>query len=207
MIDQEGILASCVAVNGSGRTDSQGLVGERRISKSVRNPPPVGRRPARNGIMIVGIAAVATLLLACSIDFGRSSSNDSPAVVAGDFAKIVFGHVNDSLQAPVLGAGVTVTTKYDSTVRKSLTTTTDNSGFYTVTFAAFDWYVNDIIQVEVTYDSLSAANSTVANSGPAQAVDVQFVEIIPEFSSAWTAALSTMVVVVAIVWNLRRVRS
>jgi len=154
--------------------------------------------------MIVGIAAVATMLLVCSVDFGRSSSSDSPAVVAGDFAKIVFGHVNDSLQAPVLGAGVTVTTKYDSTVRKSLITTTDNFGFYTVTFAAFDWYVNDIIQVDVAYDSLSAVNSTVANSGPAQAVDVQFVEIISEFSSALMVTLSTIVLIVAVVRNLRR---
>jgi phosphatidate phosphatase APP1 len=153
--------------------------------------------------MIVGIAAVATLLLACSIDFG-GSPRDSPVAVAAATIKVVFGHVNDSLQASVPGVGVTVTAKIDSTVHKILTTTTDNSGFYTVTFGASDWFVNDIIQVDVTYDSLSATNSTVANALPSQSVDVQFAEVIPEFSSAFVVTLSTIVLIVAVVRNFRK---
>jgi len=153
--------------------------------------------------MIVGIAAVATLLLAYSIDFG-GSSRDAPAAVAGTTIKVVFGHVNDSLLNPVPGAGVTVTAKIDSTVHKISTTTTDNSGFYTVTFGLSDWFVNDIIQVDVTYDSLSATNSTVANANSSQTVDVQFAEAIPEFNSALMVTLSTIVLIVAVVRSYRR---
>jgi len=203
VIDHHGIVTDCPARHGPGRARVRGIVGRNLAYCSVSKTRSRNSYCTRTRIAAVAATVVSALLLFHFLGPANSPS-DSKAVMAGNGPKIVSGHVYDSLLNPVPGADVTVMIKYDSTVRKTLTTSTDLSGFYTVTFgSASDWNEGETIQVDVTYDSLSATNSTIANLNPSQIVDVHFTEVIPEFGGLLVIVVLILPLLVAFVHRYR----
>ena len=100
--------------------------------------------------------------------------------------KIVRGYVYDSTGTPIENAFVTVQIKDGATVKATLTDTTNETGFYSVTFAPGDGVVGDTIFVNATYDMNYNTNSTIATSSqdqPIQFVNVTLGIVIPEFGS------------------------
>lgn len=71
----------------------------------------------------------------------------------------------------------------DDTVRSTLTDTSDETGYYSVTFGPSDWDIGDRIQVIATHGGNQESNSTTANSVAFQWCNVTFPYAIPEFGS------------------------
>lgn len=203
MIDQRRVLTACPARSGGSGIRLQGTVDKNLACHTVSKVRSsyISHRTLRR---IEAVAATVVLALLLFYFLGPADSpSDSNAVMAGSGPKIVSGHVYDSLLSPVPGADVTVRIKYDGTERKNMTTSTDLSGFYTVTFDMNYWMLGDTIQVDVTYDSLSATNSAIATALPAQTVDVHFSEVIPEFGGLLVAVVSVFPFLVAFAHRYR----
>lgn len=168
--------------------DMSGLVGGNRKFKSRRKHPLINSRnlSAVLALSLVGIAIVA-LILAPS-----EQKRESSILATGP--KTISGHIYDSGGSPVAGAVVHVASKSGSTTYANLTKTSDGSGFYFVVFAPAEWEIGYTIEVYATYGSYSAINTTTADPGPAQVVDVHFSVLIPEFTSLSFVAGMTVVV-------------
>ena len=139
--------------------------------------------------------AVATVIVAIALLIALSLNPASDRSVAAG-PKNVRGTVYDSIGNPVAGANVTVKIiRGGSTITTLWYDSTESNGFYTVTFGFGDWYDLDTIEVTAKYDLDEATNSTVADSGPLQTVDVHIGSlIIPEFGGL----LQAPVVVVSV---------
>lgn len=124
---------------------------------------------------IVAIAVIVTTLLAVP-------SN----VSAGGGPKIVQGWVWDNAGRNITGADVLIEIKDPNTwnTRASLTDTTDNDGYYQVSFGPSDWYDGDLINITVTYQASQVKNSTTALEGkPVQYLNATYPFEIPDFGS------------------------
>jgi len=165
-----------------------GLVGRNRKLRSRRKNPLINSRDlsAVLALSLVGIAIVALLL-------APSGPTRESSILATEI-KVISGHVYDSANTPIVGVAVHVASISGSTVVRNLTTTSDGSGFYTVTFGLPEWDIGNTIEVYATYGSYSAINTTTADAGPTQVVDVHFSVSIPEFTSLSFVAGMTVVV-------------
>jgi len=145
---------------------------------------------------IIRTAAVATAIVAAVLLIALSLNPAFDGSVAAQGPKNVRGTVFDSIGNPVAGANVTVKIIHGgSTIATLWYDSTESNGFYTVTFGFGDWYDLDTIEVTAKYDLDEATNSTVADSGPLQTVDVHIGSlIIPEFGGL----LQAPVVVVSV---------
>lgn len=107
-------------------------------------------------------------------------------VSAGDGPKIVRGWVWDNAGHNITGANVLIEIKNTSNweTRASLTDTTDDKGFYSVTFGFSDWYSGDSINITVTWEGKQLKNNTTAVSArPVQFVNATYPFEIPDLGS------------------------
>ncbi len=132
------------------------------------------KRAARTTAVTSVILLVLALLVIMTIYPASDRSN------AGTGPKTIRGYVYDFIGNPLSGASVTV---LDVTSSKSLTyDPTEPDGFYTVTFGFSDWNEGDTIQVTASYSGHPDVNSTTADAGPFQYVNVTIESVtIPEF--------------------------
>ena len=122
--------------------------------------------------------------------------------------KTVSGHVLNETSGAITGLLVTVTVKDGSVVRTLLTNTTDQNGFYTVTFTNDEWLLNDNIIVSATYDNRTEENSSSATANTAQEINLQFIPIIPEFGvmeiAIVASSIAALVTAIALIWRRKR---
>jgi hypothetical protein len=168
--------------------DMSGLVGGNRKFMARRKYPMINSRNLSTvlAVLLVGIAIVALLLV-------PSGPTRESSILATSI-KVISGHVYDSASTPIAGATVHVASISGSTVVRNLTTTSDGSGFYTVTFGQLEWDIGNTIEAYATYGSYSAINTTTANAAPAQVVDVHFSVLIPEFTNLSVVAVMTVAI-------------
>jgi len=105
---------------------------------------------------------------------------------AADAPKTVYGVVYDEIGQPIAGATVTVTMKYglDNNRSQLIYGPTDTDGYYLLVFDISQWMEHDTIEVVASRSGQdTATNSTEANPEGSQQVDVQFLELIPEFTN------------------------
>jgi hypothetical protein len=146
------------------------------------------REGMKKRVTVVGAAAavgLALLLLYSTLSFSSGSAS------AAAFPKIVSGHVYDNGANPVVGATVVVQIWDGTTLRYTEpSVTTNEEGFYTVSVGGSYWDPGNTIKVNATVVPFYVTNSAIADSGPAQTIDVQFTEVIPEFSSMLVVVVS-----------------
>lgn len=122
--------------------------------------------------VIIAIAFAAMYLLS---GFAQAASGP----------KVVRGYIRDNEGTVLQNADVTINILYpDTSLRSTLSDTSDSSGFYSVTFGNSDWDIGNTIQVIATYSSNQERNSTLANANPVQYVNVTYPYVIDEFGSA-----------------------
>jgi len=121
--------------------------------------------------MIIAVAVAAIMI--------------APAIVSGASGpKQVRGYIWDNTGRDLEGADVTVNIRYpDTSLRSTLSDTSDANGYYSVTFGPSDWDIGNTIEVISTYDSNQETNSTSANANPFQWVNITYPFGIPEFGS------------------------
>jgi hypothetical protein len=140
----------------------------------------------------ISCAAVALILMICvvlALSSGPVSAASWPKDVSGNVYEGDSGH-------PVVGADIDVEIWNGGTLRYTypLDVTTDDEGFYAVSIGGENWDVGNTIKVTASYDSNQKTESVVADSGPAQTVDVIFPYAIPQLAGM----VGTLITVVAI---------
>lgn len=150
--------------------------------------------------------AVATLFSALMLAAVVSFITHNAAADIGP--KVVNGTIFDSGGHPITGADVAVSV-YNKTTHiqtgPTLTTTTDDDGFYFVTVDPGNWDVGDKIDVVASFNSAQTNNSAKADSNPTQEINVQFPLGIAQFGSLIGLGVSAgLVAVVAIVFLKKR---
>jgi len=122
--------------------------------------------------MVLAVAFVAMFLL-------------SYGVSAAIGPKQVRGYVRDVNGDLIEGIPITFNIRWasDDTIRSTLTDTSDETGYYSVTFGPSAWDIGDRIQVIATHSGNQESNSTTANSAAYQWCNVTFPYAIPEFGS------------------------
>jgi hypothetical protein len=168
--------------------DTCGLVGRNRKFKSRRKYALTNARYLSTILVLLFVGIVIVVLLVAPSGPKRESS------ILATGPKTISGHIYDSGSSLVAGAVVHVASKLGSTTYANLTTTSDGSGFYYVTFAYSDWDIGYTIEAYATYGSYSAINTTTANAAPTQVVDVHFSVVIPEFTGFSVVAVMTVVI-------------
>ena len=138
--------------------------------------------PRRSHARLIGTVLSTALTLAI-VTMLQSAAPASAAL----FPKVVDGLVFDSVGTPLENAYVTVKIlrASDNTTRATQNYWTDETGFYTVTFDGAYWDEGDTIQVIAEFNSAQRSNSTLADSGPWQTIDVEYPYEIPEFGGYW----------------------
>lgn len=127
---------------------------------------------------------VATLVVIAILTLGALAVPVN--VSAGGGPKIVQGYVWDNAGRNITGASVLIEIKDPSTwaTRASLTDTTDDDGYYQVSFGPSDWYDGDSINITATYQANQVRNSTTAVEGvPVQYLNATYPFEIPELGS------------------------
>jgi archaellum component FlaF (FlaF/FlaG flagellin family) len=139
----------------------------------------------------ISCAAVALILMTCG-----ALALFSGHVSAAAFPKIVSGHVYEGDSShPVVGATVAVEIWNGATLRYTEPSVlTNGAGFYAVSIGGSYWDPGNTIKVTVDYDLNQKSESVVADSGPAQTVDVTFPYAIPQLAGM----VGTLTTVVAI---------
>ena|GEM_PF-4311295 len=99
------------------------------------------------------------------------------------FAKVVSGMIRDAGGRPIEGVGVVVVLLDGATVVATGVAETDAEGTYEVTFEWLEWDVGYTIEVTANYGGNEEANTTVADSTPAQEVNITYGFEIPQFGS------------------------
>jgi len=183
------------------RVFMQGMTRRDLVFAPTKRFPRDGSGRMRTGALLV---VVAVAVVAMFFNSSILSESKIKARIAGDGPKIVWGHVSDSLRNPVVGSNVVVKMKDGSTVRSTLSTTTNSAGFYTVTFDRLVWDVGNTVEVNASLGSMYAVNSTAADANPDQVVDVLFTVPIPEFSSAFVIVGAMVVLLVLLRSRIRR---
>lgn len=144
----------------------------------------MGRLRSLSGPMMSQRTLRASAFLAILMFVSAAISLVAATTSASVFPKVVDGYVRDLSGLPVPGANVTVSV-YDGATLKGTQyyDSTEGDGFYTVTLEGPQWDPGDEIRVTATYGLESAQNSTVADDGPFQSVDVTMSIVIPEFGT------------------------
>ena len=131
---------------------------------------------------IMRVAAVVAVIAVLATAGLMAPSN----VSAGSGPKIVHGWVWDNAGRNITSADVLIEIKDPSTwtTRAALTDTTDNDGYYQVSFGPDDWYDGDSINITVTYQASQVKNSTTALEGkPVQYLNATYPFEIPDIGS------------------------
>jgi hypothetical protein len=119
---------------------------------------------------------------------------------AGVGPKIVQGYVKDVDGNPLAGipVAVMINTHSDST-------TTDEDGYYMITFPYDVWSIGDKINVSVVINSQTMSKEITANDQPYQCVNFQESVAIPEFGSNNSVVLILVAIIVLLIgmWLLR----
>ncbi len=102
---------------------------------------------------------------------------------------LVYGYVTDDAGRPIQQAHVIVTTYDEGVVVWTLSNTTNEDGFYLVTFGGMEgqWDVGFTVIAVAQLDGGGQADSaevTIVDVGPMLQVDVQFPYEIPQFGSS-----------------------
>ncbi len=129
-----------------------------------------------------GLGSVLAVLVPIAIFFVAALAPmnlGSKAVMAATGPLIVDGHIYSETDALVSGASVTVSVYNGATLRSSQATTSDGSGFYTVTFGNSDWDLGNTIRVTASKLTSSGQNETTATDS-FMTIDVHFGTVIPE---------------------------
>ena len=150
--------------------------------------------------------AVATVIVAIALLIALSLNPASDRSVAAG-PKNVRGTVYDSIGNPVAGANVTVKIiRGGSTITTLWYDSTESNGLYSVFFGPFDYNTGDTIEVTAKYGGDQATNSTLADSGSLQTVDVHIGSlVIPEFGELLPSPLVVVSVgSIALMLVLRR---
>lgn len=140
--------------------------------------------------MALSVALVAMFL----VSYGASAATGP---------KQVRGYVWDVDGRLVQGISVTINVRWasDDTVRSTLTDTSDENGYFSVSFGPSDWDIGDRIQVIGTHESNQQSNSTTADDLPFQWCNVTFPYAIPEFGSVIGFAIAGgLIAAVAVVF-------
>jgi hypothetical protein len=145
----------------------------------------------------IAVGATAAVVLALLFLYSTLSFSSGPATAAS-WPKDVSGYVYDDSDDLVVGADIDVEIWNGGTLRYTypLDVTTDDEGFYAVSIGSENWDVGNTIRVNATEGSFRGTNSTVADSGPAQTIDVHFTEVIPEFGSVLVVVVSMVALIV-----------
>jgi len=109
----------------------------------------------------------------------------SYGVNAATGPKQVRGYARDVDGRLIQGIPVTINIRWagDDSIRATLTASSDENGYYSVTFEYTQWDIGDRIQVIATHGANQVSNSTVAVEFPFQYCNVTFPYAIPEFGS------------------------
>jgi len=127
-------------------------------------------------------AVVMTTFLAVALVAMFMLSN---AAEAASGPKQVRGVVRDVDGKLIEGIPMTINIRWagNDTVRSTLTDTSDETGYFSVTFGPAAWDIGDRIQVIGTHSGNQESNSTIANVAPMQWCNITFPYAIPEFGS------------------------
>ena len=151
----------------------------------------------------LAILACFLLLATVAVTVPSSSTGDT-------FPKVIYGFIRDSEGTPLVGADVTVNIKRpDTSIRATLTDTSDSSAGYMVSFEPEDWDLGDNAEVIANYQGHQDDNSTLPfTDEEPQWLNLTYIIVIPEFGSATgllvTGALLGAVGVVALVYFKKR---
>lgn len=140
--------------------------------------------------MALSVALVAMFL----VSYGASAATGP---------KQVRGYVRDVDGRLIQGISVTINVRWasDDTVRSTLTDTSDETGYFSVSFGPSNWDIGDRIQVIGTHQSNQQSNSTTADDLPFQWCNVTFPYAIPEFGSVIGFAIAGgLIAAVAVVF-------
>ncbi len=109
----------------------------------------------------------------------------SYGVNAATGPKQVRGYARDVNGSLIQGIPVTINIRWagDDSIRATLAASSDENGYYSVTFEYTQWDIGDRIQVIATHGANQVSNSTVAVDFPFQYCNVTFSYAIPEFGS------------------------
>jgi hypothetical protein len=122
--------------------------------------------------MVLTVAIVAMFLVSYGVN-------------AATGPKQVRGHARDVDGRLIQGIPITVNIRLasDDSVRATLTASSDEDGYYSVTFEYTQWDIGDRIQVIATHGANQVTNNTTAIDFPFQWCNVTFPYAIPEFGS------------------------
>lgn len=132
----------------------------------------------RAGITSFVLVFALSIVSLAMISSGPASAATGPLLVSG--------YVTDNAGHTMEGVPVTVVSKNAGTTVKTLTTTTDADGFYTVTFGGMegDWDVGftitSIAQSGATQESETV---TIVDETPTLQINIQFPFEIPQFGN------------------------
>jgi len=153
---------------------------------------------------VMAILAPVALLLMVAVVPIHVGSRATIAAPIGPL--IVDGTVYSSAGSVVNGATVVVTIYNGTTYRGVQSTTSDPSGFYTVTFGNSEWDIGYTVFVAATKGSDSGLNSTVV-SFDFETIDVKLGTVIPELGGPAMTALTVSAIGMMVVVYARRRRS
>jgi len=116
--------------------------------------------------LVIGVIVAAPLLIVPGDEI-----KDARITAIGP--KVIAGYVYmPGGSTPAVGATVIATIWNGTSLRATIPTTSDSTGFYTVTFAPTDWDVGNLIVVGVTLGSDFGEANANADSSPLQYIDV-----------------------------------
>ncbi len=148
------------------------------------------------------VLAAAIVVCVVVLSFGVSwiDPPSSGARTSAIGPKVLMGHVyqTDGI-TPAAGAQVTAAILSGFTIRATQSTTTNSTGFYTVTFGPSDWDIGNLIEVGALLGSVGGLGSAVADSSGVQTVDVTLSTTIPEFSAPFLPVIAAAVAGFALV--------
>jgi hypothetical protein len=147
------------------------------------------------------LAPIALLLMVAIVPIHIGSRATIAAPPIGPL--IVDGTVYSSAGGVVDGAAVVVTIYNGTTYRGVQSTTSDPSGFYTVTFANSEWDIGYKVFVAATKGSDSGLNSTFV-SFDFETIDVKLGTVIPELGGPAMTALTVSAIGMMVVVYARR---
>jgi len=117
-------------------------------------------------VLVMGAIVVAPLLILPGDEIVEARITAiGPRVIAG-YVYMPGG------STPAVGATVIATIWNGTSLRATIPTTSDSTGFYTVTFAPTDWDVGNLIVVGATLGLDFGEANAIADSSPLQYIDV-----------------------------------
>ncbi len=138
--------------------------------------------------VVLGVMGVL-LLAVITIETTSSSAKDATILATGPKPVSGYVYMADGT-TPAVGATVIVTVWNLTSLRSTLTETTDSTGFYMVTFAPNEWDVGNLIVAGATLGSDFGESNAVADNSAAQYVNVVLGTAIPEFSIPIVAVIA-----------------